>query len=167
MKFRALTYPGLKIPCKGLRRLCLLFSFDLQEETNEVTNRKWQGLPWWSDIEWLRVLIYSADASSSLSRDSSKVPENTHLYWTVWIHLKEHGIHCKSPFQLWTKKDAACSLCLCGWILVPKDTSCKLILPFRSYFCPLYDTAWLKLWKLLFQCELATCLLSKENSGIP
>lgn len=122
MKFWALTCPNSKLLCKGLRRLRLLFCFDLHKETNEVMNQKLQCLPWWSDIEQLCVLIYSADASSSLSRDSSKVPENSHLYRTVWIHLKEHGNDCKSLFQLWIKKDSTCSLCICGWIMVPKRT---------------------------------------------
>lgn len=105
MKFRALTHPVLKIPCKSLGRLCLSFHFDLQEETDEVTNQELQGLPQLSNIEWLCDLIFLADVFSSLSNDSSKVPENSYLLClTVWIHLKEHWNDCKSLIQAWTKK---------------------------------------------------------------
>lgn len=137
MKLRALTHPDLKLLCKGLRRLCLLFSFDLQEETHEVMNQKLPGLPWWSDIKQLCVLIYSADDFSYLSHDSSKAPENSHLYRTVWIPLKEHGNDCKSLFQLWTKKkDAMCSLlyllqtnfCHLGFTFV----HCMILLEWKS-----------------------------------
>lgn len=105
MKFRALTHPDLKIPCKSSRRLYLSFCFDLQEETDKVMNQELQGLPQLSNVEWLCDLIFLADVFSSLSRDRSKVPENSHLLClTVWIHLKEHWNDCKSPIQAWTKK---------------------------------------------------------------
>lgn len=61
MKFRGLTHPDLKTPCKSLRRLCLSFCLDLQEETDEVMTQELQGLPRLSNIEWLCDLIFLAD----------------------------------------------------------------------------------------------------------
>lgn len=121
MKFRAQARPDLKTPCKSLGRLCLSFSFDLQGETNEATNQELQGLPRLSNIEWLCDPIFLADVFSSLSNDSSKVPENSYLLClTVWTHLKEHWNDCKSLIQAWTKKDA--KLPLCAFV----DGSCYL-----------------------------------------
>lgn len=99
--------PWFKNTLQELVRLCLSFHFDLQEETNEVMTQELQGLLRLSKIEWLCDLIFLADVFSSLSNDSSKVPENSYpLCLTVWIHLKEHWNDCKSLIQAWTKKDA-------------------------------------------------------------
>jgi len=77
MKFIRLTRLALKMSCKSLGSLCLCF--DLQEETNEVVNQELQGLSQLSNIKGLCDLIFLAGVLCSLSNDSSKVPENSHL----------------------------------------------------------------------------------------
>lgn len=169
MKFRALTHPDFKIPCKSLGRLCLSFCFYLQEETDEVMNQELQGLPQLSNIEWLCDLIFLADVFSSLSNDSSKVPENSYLLClTVWIHLKEHWNDCKSLILAWTKKDAKLSLCAFvdgSWYLKILLANCFCHPGLTFVHCMILPE-----WNSknpLFQYKLATCLLSKENSSIP
>lgn len=102
-----------------------------------------------TSIKWLHDLMFLAEVFSSLpEKPQSPRKFTSPLLGCVnssegtWLQT------AKIPFRHKQQKNAKLSLCASAdrlWIRLSKDTSCRLILPSRPCFCPLYDTAWMKL----------------------